>query len=210
MSADADSAPALFQRFGDSNDAQCHSAAGIARRLRELVRLGMYYESMSDNCQRSVESDYAVHEVNPRMSAGVRLDIAEVADVPLSVFGTAVRVAGRIVMIAGRFALFEVRKVSEIVDMKCMFARSQASDLSAHMNSISFSGKIHDARHSTVADRNKHANGVSRRRGDVPSMWSRLAFAGSLRFAGRGSATDGRGLLLSKRCAAHPATSKNT
>mmetsp|Transcript_9737 Transcript_9737/g.30987 ORF Transcript_9737/g.30987 Transcript_9737/m.30987 type:complete len:249 (-) Transcript_9737:15-761(-) len=128
---------------GDAGAGVARGLGGLAvhrRRARlvvvaraEVVGVRVHHHGAADDRGRPLELDQLVHDLALGHAAGVRLDVAEVADMAFLVLGRAVRLAEWVVVRAGRGAA--IAEVGLLMDVEAMLAGREALDLVGDLTS---------------------------------------------------------------------------
>lgn len=96
----------------------------------EVVSAGVHDDPPSDNAALAVETEDLVGKVDLGDAVGVRLNVAEVADVAVAVARRAVLTLVRVEVAAGREAVVARRNVAKLVDVEAVLGvGGQAADL---------------------------------------------------------------------------------
>ena len=111
-----------FSIFCDTDDTAGDPGSGIAGGLRrQIVFPGMYNNAAADNGIAAVKLQMGIRLIIMGISAGIGLNISQIAHVPFGLIGTCMALVLRIEMSAGR-CTGRRRTVAELMDVEAVFA----------------------------------------------------------------------------------------
>jgi hypothetical protein len=122
--------------FCDTDYTAGDSGSGIAGRLRnQVVCSGVYDNAAADNGIGTVKLQVGIRSDVMGISAGIGLDISQIAHMPVCLVRTRMGLIFRIEMPAGRRAVRR-RAIAELMNVEAVFAGTQAHDIGCNLNAV--------------------------------------------------------------------------